>query len=87
MRNDGAVFTGFFWGVVIGGIIALLRGPRLNPNRHNMAELQQELRGRIEAVIPGDPIAESIAEGKAAARRRLTEMTDSAAHPRLNPPQ
>lgn len=32
------------------------------------------LRERLEAVIPADPITHSIAEGKAAARRRRVEM-------------
>jgi hypothetical protein len=37
-------------------------------------ETGQNLRAGIEAIVPTDPVAESMAEGKAAARRRLGEL-------------
>jgi hypothetical protein len=81
MRNDldnGATFWGFFFGLFAGAILFLLRGPRLT--LPDPQEVRQELREKLDAMTPGDPIVESIAEGKAAARRRLAEL-------KTNPPQ
>lgn len=42
-----------------------------------MRVLRRTTRGlqtQVEAVVPADPIAESIAQGKAAARRRRDEL-------------
>lgn len=78
--REGAVITGVFWGMLAGGLWALLRGPRLSvsetiaASRERITEAGTELRERVEAVAPRDPISESIAEGKAAARRRLAEL-------------
>lgn len=74
LLNNGALVWGFLMGLVIGGVAALFRTPRSgNEMRQLLAE--QNLREKIEsAVIPVDPVAESIAEGKAAARRRRAEL-------------
>ncbi|HEX2620323.1 MAG TPA: hypothetical protein VHL11_09255 [Phototrophicaceae bacterium] len=71
--DERSVLTGFFWGALIGSIIALLRAPRFSPLQQ-FKEVRQEVREKLEAVVPGDPINEGIAEGKAAARRRLAEL-------------
>jgi hypothetical protein len=77
--DNGATFWGFFFGLIIGAILTLVRGPRLA--LPDPQEVRQELRDKLDAMTPGDPITESIAEGKAAARRRLSELNQ------LNPPQ
>jgi hypothetical protein len=79
--DNGATFWGFFFGIIIGAILTLVRGPRLAlPDPQNV---RQEILDKIDAITPGDPITESIAEGKAAARRRLAELKQ----PPTNPPQ
>jgi gas vesicle protein len=74
--NISALIWGLVMGLVIGGVAALFRTPRSgNEMRQLLAESEQTLRERIEAtVIPVDPVAESMAEGKAAARRRRAEL-------------
>ncbi|MCL4249239.1 MAG: YtxH domain-containing protein [Anaerolineae bacterium] len=73
--------------VICGGLIGLIAGaaaalwwlPKSGKRlRDEAAEAVEsagrELRSRAESVVPTDPIAESLAEGKAAARRRLREL-------------
>ena len=61
---------GFVIGLIVGGIAALFRTPRSgNDIRQQIAESGDKVRGKIESVIVNDPVAESMAEGKAAARR------------------
>lgn len=85
--NEDTVFTGFMLGLIVGGIAALFRGPRLHvqPLGGMITRLQRQsreigattskgLRDKLEAVIPADPISDSIAEGKAAARRRRVNL-------------
>ncbi|MCA9911234.1 MAG: YtxH domain-containing protein [Anaerolineae bacterium] len=73
--------------MICGGIVGLLAGtaaalwwlPKSGKRlRDDAAEAVESagrgLRSRAEAVVPTDPIAESLAEGKAAARRRLREL-------------
>ena len=80
MKNDrfdaGTFLIGTVMGLLFGGLIALFRAPRSGPEtRRQITEAGQELRDQIEeAVTPADPVAESMAEGKAAARRRRTEL-------------
>ncbi|MBC8100525.1 MAG: hypothetical protein H7Y11_13865 [Armatimonadetes bacterium] len=71
--RERAVFSGFLVGAVGGALLALLRAPRLKPAAH-LKQVQQDVRQKLEAVIPEDPISQSLAEGKAAARRRLNEL-------------
>lgn len=63
--DNNTLFGGFVVGLLVGAGVAVFRGPRIRP---------QELRGSIEKAIPNDPIDESIAEGKAAARKRRAEL-------------
>lgn len=74
--NMSALIWGLLIGLVLGGVAALFRAPRSgNETRQLLAESEQSLREKIEAtVIPIDPVAESMAEGKAAARRRRAEL-------------
>jgi len=74
--DEGKIRGGFVWGALIGVIVALLRGPRFNLSRHvddtrdKLSDVGDSLLSTIDAAIPKDPLEESIAEGKAAARRR-----------------
>lgn len=78
--REGSVVMGLFWGLLIGGLWTLVRGPRLSvketlsASRERIVDAGSDLRERVEAAVPRDPISESIAEGKAAARRRLAEL-------------
>ncbi len=70
--DAGAVLVGFLFGLIFGALAALFKVPQSgDATRQNLG---QNLRTRLEAVAPGDPIAESIAEGKAAAHRRQEEL-------------
>jgi len=70
--DAGAMLIGFLLGLVIGALAALFKVPQSgDATRQNLG---QNLRTRLESVAPGDPIAESMAEGKAAARRRQEEL-------------
>ncbi|MCU0497916.1 MAG: hypothetical protein MUF87_11235 [Anaerolineae bacterium] len=78
LRED-AVFTGFFWGMLIGGILAIFNAPRVRPAQ----QLEEVKQGLLEK-LDHDPITDSIADGKAAARRRLNELSQ---RPTVTPPQ
>lgn len=65
--DDGAVFSGFLLGVIIGALWWLWRSPRSG------RELRQDLSERLEQ----DPVADSIAAGKAAAQRIQEQQTAS----------
>jgi gas vesicle protein len=78
--REGAVMGGFFWGAVFGGLVALFGAPRLRP-AEQIKQVQEGVREKLEAVVPSDPIDQSIAEGKAAARRRLAEISQPPALP------
>lgn len=80
-NNEGSgldstiVGWGFVIGLLLGGIGALFKAPpNLTFNRQQIAETGQTLRSKLESVAPSDPVADSIAEGKAAARRRRTQL-------------
>ncbi len=73
--DSGMLIGGFVIGLIVGGIAALFRTPRSgNDIRQQIAESGDKVRGKIESVIVNDPVAESMAEGKAAARRRRIEL-------------
>ncbi|MBA3868170.1 MAG: YtxH domain-containing protein [Anaerolineae bacterium] len=73
--DSGMLLGGFIIGLIVGGIAALFRTPRSgNDVRQQLVESGDNLRGKIESVIVSDPVAESMAEGKAAARRRRIEL-------------
>ncbi len=68
----GALIIGLLMGMVAGGLTALFLTPRSGAEtRRQITTTSQELREQIEETItPTDPLEESLAEGKAAARRR-----------------
>jgi len=71
--DDRATFSGFLTGMILGGVLTLLRGPRLPWRRlgDNPAKAGRKL---IMAITPTDPIRDSIAEGKEAARKRRADL-------------
>lgn len=83
MKNDqlentldtGMFVAGFVIGVLAGGITALFRVPQSGRlTRQKIGESGDNLINKLESVVPSDPIAEGLAEGKAAARRRQSEL-------------
>ncbi len=71
----GLLLGGFVVGLIAGGLAALFRTPRSgNDVRQQLAESGDSIRGKLESVIVNDPLAESMAEGKAAARARRLEL-------------
>ena len=83
MNNDrpneldtGWLLRGLTWGLVAGAIAALFFNPRSgHETRQHITESSQQLREKLEANLkPIDPVAESLAEGKAAAQRRRSEL-------------
>ena len=73
--DSGLLFGGFVLGLFIGGIAALFRTPRSGTDlRQQLVASGDTLRGKLESAIVSDPVAESMAEGKAAARRRRAEL-------------
>lgn len=74
--NVGWLLFGFVLGLLIGGLAALVTAPRAGQATRqqlasNLSETGQSLRSKLDTL---DPVAESIAEGKAAARRRRAEL-------------
>lgn len=77
--DGGLLVFGLFVGLIIGGIFGLLNAPRSGMATRgrittSVNETSETLRTTVERVVPSDPIGESIAEGKAAARRRRAEL-------------
>ena len=73
--DSGLLVAGFVIGLIVGGIGALFRTPRSgNDVRQQLVESGDSIRDKLESVIVSDPVAESMAEGKAAARRRRLEL-------------
>lgn len=74
-RDNGMIVFGIILGVVVGGLIALFKSPTSGILLNRQIGVPgQGVRSTLSAVIPRDPVAESMAEGKAAARRRMTEL-------------
>ncbi len=73
--DGGLLIVGILAGLLIGGLAALLTVPKSGRAfRQSVGETGQNLRSTLEDAIPSDPIAESLAEGKAAAHRRMVEL-------------
>jgi gas vesicle protein len=73
--DSGLLIGGFIIGLMVGGLVALFRTPRSGTAvRQQLVESGDSIRGKLESVIVNDPVAESMAEGKAAARRRRLEL-------------
>jgi gas vesicle protein len=73
---DGVfVFVGMILGGVLGGIVTLLFAPMRGVDaRDSIVAITQQAKERIESVGPTDPVEESLAVGKAAARRRREQL-------------
>ena len=70
---------GVLLGMTIGGVVTLFNAPRTGRSLRrqltaSVEDAGQNLLATVESVVPTDPVAESLAEGKAAARRRLAEL-------------
>lgn len=76
--DSGTLLWGFILGLIGGALVALLRTPQIGFLRRSQLAPSvdgQTMREKLERVLtPADPIADSIAEGKAAARRRRAEL-------------
>jgi len=73
--DSTAMGIGFVLGLLLGGAVALFKIPKSGLfTRQQLSETGQTLRSKLEAAVPADPIAASIAEGKEAARRRRAEL-------------
>ncbi|HVU14233.1 MAG TPA: YtxH domain-containing protein [Phototrophicaceae bacterium] len=73
--DGGLLIFGIMAGLLIGGLVALFTVPKSGRAfRQSVGETGQNLRSTLEDALPSDPIAESLAEGKAAARRRMVEL-------------
>jgi gas vesicle protein len=70
---------GFLFGALAGGVLALFGVPRSGREtrqqiRQSVSGTGDALREGLDSIVPGDSVAESIAEGKAAAARRRSEL-------------
>ncbi len=77
--DSGLLIFGLLLGLAVGGLVTLFKAPTSGralrrQMSDSVTDAGQNLRAGIEAVVPTDPVAESLAEGKAAARRRLAEL-------------
>jgi hypothetical protein len=72
--DAAALGWGFVIGLLLGGIGALFKAPNHRQISDLRDETWQKLRSRLESIVPSDPIAESMAEGKAAAQHRRAEL-------------
>jgi gas vesicle protein len=70
---------GILAGLLVGGLATLFNAPNSGiafrrQIAGSVAATGHSLRANLESVVPTDPVAESMAQGKAAARRRLAEL-------------
>jgi gas vesicle protein len=68
--DAGVILMGTIYGVIVGAITALFTLPRSG------ITLRRSVEQTLESVRPRDSIADSLAEGKAAARRRHEQVID-----------
>ncbi|MCB9451627.1 MAG: hypothetical protein H6672_09310 [Anaerolineaceae bacterium] len=73
--GTGSLLWGFIIGALAGGIVTLFRSTRPGLLVANPRSLEESvLQETSKSPPPVDPVAASIAEGRAAARRRRVEM-------------
>lgn len=74
--DGGLLVMGMLLGMVTGALVALFAAPKSGREfRDQVSETVTETSQQIKATVtPPDPVAESLAEGKAAARRRRAEL-------------
>ena len=78
-KNNGldntTLIAGFLFGLIAGVAAALFKpASSSEPITHQIGEATHLLRNKIESIAHIDPISESLAEGKAAARQRRAEL-------------
>lgn len=77
-RDSGMIVLGIFLGLVVGGALALFTAPVSGlAFRRRLGVSVGQTGQTLRAIVPSDPVAESMAEGKAAARRRMAELGHS----------
>ena len=74
-----ALVWGLLLGMIAGGLVALFRIPVSGKVvrqqiSDSVTATGQNLLSTVESVVPTDPVAESLAAGKEAARRRRAEF-------------
>lgn len=73
--DTGTLIWGVVLGFVIGAVAMLFNAPA--SGRETLKSLTgqgRSLRNKLETAVPGDPVAESLAQGKEAARKRRAEL-------------
>lgn len=66
---------GFVFGALVGGVAALLGFPKQQKPPHQQVKAAAlMLKDKLEAVVPTDPVEDSMSAGKAAAKRRRDEL-------------
>ncbi len=68
--DTNTIGLGLLLGLITGSLVTLLTFPKKRDTRQSITTLAQQARDRIEDVVTTDPVAESLATGKATARRR-----------------
>lgn len=76
LDDVGKVWSGFWFGLVAGSLIAFFRGPRLRTGgvRDTLSEAREKARDTLESMAPVDPLKDSIRRGKEAAHQRQTML-------------
>lgn len=73
--DTGMFVLGLLLGLAGGALAALFKVPQSGKRtREQLGETGDSLLNKLESVVPPDPVAEGLAEGKAAARRRQSEL-------------
>jgi len=74
-QGDGALLTGLLLGGLIGAAIGVWKAPRSGADlrREILAQVGQ-VRGRAESAVLGERSADVIAEGKALAQQRQSQL-------------
>lgn len=75
-RDSGMLIFGLILGLAVGGVATLFNAPKSGRALRRQLTASVSTTGQTlrANIVPTDPVAESMAEGKAAARRRLTEL-------------
>ncbi|MFO7320168.1 MAG: YtxH domain-containing protein [Chloroflexota bacterium] len=77
--DSGLLLFGLFVGLIAGGIVGLLNAPRSGREtrryiQNGFNRTRGAIRQKVESAVPSSSLEDSIAEGKAVARRRLADL-------------
>jgi len=75
--DGGMIAWGAVFGFVIGGLVTLFTAPKSGKeNRQQITQTAENVQKQVKISLPApnDPVKDSLAEGKAAARRRRDQM-------------